>query len=147
MPGGKEDHLVRMMTPPVATRILKAMKAPLTAQGPPELRTWTGGQAAKAALDGRAAQSSTPRTVWHEGRGTRVAANYEIRVKGRVGDAVLLAFEGLTVTTEPVETILYGPIPDQEALHELLAKLQSLGLEVVEFRRLPAPDPGYQPPA
>jgi hypothetical protein len=73
--------------------------------------------------------------------GTPVAANYEIRIKGRVGDSVLLAFEGLTVTTEPVETILHGPIPDQDALHELLAKLQSLGLEVVEFRRLPPRPP------
>jgi hypothetical protein len=103
------------MTPPVATRIVEAMKAPLTAQGPPG--------------------------------GTGVAANYEIRVKGRVSDAALLAFEGLTVTTEPAETILYGPIPDQEALDELLGKLHSHGLEVVEFRRLPAPDPRQEPPA
>jgi hypothetical protein len=66
-----------------------------------------------------------------------MAANYEIRIKGRLGDTVLRAFEGLTATTEPVETILYGPIPDQEALHALLAELQSLGLEVVELRRLP----------
>jgi hypothetical protein len=71
------------------------------------------------------------------GGGARVADNYEIRIKGRVGDSVLLAFEGLTVTTEPAETILYGPIPDQEALHELLAELQSLGLELVELRRFP----------
>lgn len=64
-------------------------------------------------------------------------ANYEIRIKGRVGDSILLSFEGLTATTEPVETVLYGPVPDQESLHQLLAKLQSLGLEVIEFRRLP----------
>jgi hypothetical protein len=87
--------------------------------------------------------------VEHEERGTRVAADYEIRIKGRVGDSVLLLFEGLTATTEPIETVLYGPIPDQEALHELLGKLQSLGLEVTEFRRLPggAPDadPGQRP--
>ena len=54
-----------------------------------------------------------------------MAADYEIRIKGRVGDSVLLMFEGLTATTEPVETVLYGPIPDQEALHELLGRLQS----------------------
>lgn len=76
----------------------------------------------------------------HEERGARVAADYEIRIKGRVGDSVLLLFEGLTATTEPVETVLYGPIPDQETLHELLGKLQSLGLEVTEFRRLPGED-------
>jgi hypothetical protein len=78
-----------------------------------------------------------------------MAAYYEIRIKGRIGDSLLLAFEGLTVTTEPVETILHGPLPDQEALHELLAKIQSLGLEVVELRRLPVGGPHsdeYPPP-
>jgi hypothetical protein len=65
------------------------------------------------------------------------AADYEIRIKGRVGDSMLSAFEGLAVTIEPVETVLYGPIADQNTLHELLAKLQTLGLEVVELRRLP----------
>jgi len=83
--------------------------------------------------------------VEHEEEGTRVAADYEIRIKGRVGDSVLRMFEGLTATTEPVETVLYGPIPDQEALHRLLAKLQSLGLEVTEFRRLPGEDPDADP--
>jgi hypothetical protein len=83
--------------------------------------------------------------VEHEQRGTRVAADYEIRIKGRVGDSVLLMFEGLTATTEPVETVLYGPIPDQEALHNLLGKLQSLGLEVTEFRRLPGEAPDADP--
>jgi hypothetical protein len=66
-----------------------------------------------------------------------MADNYEIRIKGRVGDSVLEAFEGMTATVEPVETILHGPVADQQALHELLAELQSLGLELVEFRRLP----------
>jgi hypothetical protein len=76
------------------------------------------------------------------------AANYEIRIKGRVNDSQLSAFEGLDVTTEPVETIVYGPLADQEAVHRLLIRLESLGLEVVEFRRLPgeAGDPGEAPP-
>jgi hypothetical protein len=76
-------------------------------------------------------------------------ANYEIRIKGRVSDSLLSAFEGLAVTTEPVETIVYGPLADQEAVHRLLIKMESLGLEVVEFRRLPgeAGDPGVAPPS
>ena len=32
---------------------------------------------------------------------------------------------------------MYGPLADQEAIHQLLIRLESLGLEVVEFRRLP----------
>ena len=77
------------------------------------------------------------------------AANYEIRIKGRVNDSQLSAFEGLDVTTEPVETIVYGPLADQEAVHRLLIRLESLGLEVVEFRRLPgeAGGPGGAPPS
>jgi hypothetical protein len=65
------------------------------------------------------------------------AANYEIRIKGRISDSLLPAFEGMEVTTEPVETIVYGPIADQEAVHRLLIKLESLGLEVVDLRRRP----------
>ena len=76
------------------------------------------------------------------------AANYEIRIKGRLHDSVLPVFEGLAVTTEPVETIVYGTISDQVAVHNLLIKLQSLGLEVVELRRLPGQpgDPGAASP-
>jgi hypothetical protein len=70
------------------------------------------------------------------------AANYEIRIKGRVSESLLPVFEGLAVTTEPVETILYGPVADQEAIHKLPIKLESLGLEVVEFRRLPGQGSG-----
>ena len=43
----------------------------------------------------------------------------------------------MTVTVEPVETVVYGPLADQEAVHALMVKLQTLGLEIVELRRLP----------
>jgi hypothetical protein len=63
--------------------------------------------------------------------------DYEIRIKGRLSDSLLAAFEGLTATVEPVETVLYGPVEDQSTLHGLLDRIQSLGLELVEIRRLP----------
>jgi hypothetical protein len=63
--------------------------------------------------------------------------SYEIRVKGRLSDSLLAAFEGLSATVEPVETVLYGPVQDQAALYGLLDRIQSLGLELVEVRRLP----------
>jgi hypothetical protein len=56
--------------------------------------------------------------------------SYEIRIKGRLSDSLLAAFEGLTASVEPVETVLHGPVLDQ---------IQSLGLELVEIRRLPTP--------
>src|SRR5215203_4180423 len=64
--------------------------------------------------------------------------DYEIRIKGRLSDSLLAAFEGLTATVKPVETVLYGPVQDQSSLHELLDRIQSLGLELVEIRPLPA---------
>ena len=67
-----------------------------------------------------------------------VGGNYEIRVAGRLSDALMTELEGLSVTTEPVETVIFGPLSDQDALHRLLIKLQSVGLEVVEFHRLPS---------
>ena len=67
--------------------------------------------------------------------------SYEIRIKGRLSDSLLAAFEGLSASVEPVETVLHGPVADQESLHGLLDRIQSLGLELVEIRRLPpAPD-------
>ena len=64
--------------------------------------------------------------------------SYEIHIKGRLSDSVLAAFEGLTGTVQPVETVLHGPVQDQSSLHGLLNRIQSLGLELVEFRQLPA---------
>jgi hypothetical protein len=67
--------------------------------------------------------------------------NYEIRVRGRVTPAVLARFEGMKATIEPVETKLHGPLPDQAALHGVIGLVNSLGLELVEVRRLPG-EPG-----
>jgi hypothetical protein len=64
--------------------------------------------------------------------------SYEIRIKGRLSDSLLAAFEGLTATVEPVETVLHGPVQDQSSLHGLLDRINSLGLELVEIRQLPA---------
>ena len=50
--------------------------------------------------------------------------DYEIRTKGRLGDSLLAAFQGLTATVQPVETVLYGPVQDQAALYRLLDRIQ-----------------------
>ena len=54
--------------------------------------------------------------------------NYEIRVRGRVGDHLADAL-GLAAEIEPVETVLRGPVIDQEGLHGILDRLQEMGLE------------------
>src|SRR5215213_1236641 len=72
--------------------------------------------------------------------------DYEIRIKGRLSDSLLAAFEGLTATVKPVETVLHGPVQDQSSLHELLDRIQSLGLELVEIRPVPT-QPTSLPPS
>ena len=67
---------------------------------------------------------------------------YEIRVKGRLGDAVIHSFEGMDAEVEPVETVLHGPVESQERLRRLLDQVQSMGLELVEVRRMTTPRRG-----
>ena len=51
------------------------------------------------------------------------AANYEIRIKGRISDSLLPVFEGLAVTTEPVPPIP----PDLQALADAAQDLSMTG--------------------
>lgn len=67
-------------------------------------------------------------------------ASYEIRIRGRVGDPVLATFADLNASVRPAETILRGVIKDQAALHGLLDRIQSLGLELVEIRQVEDPE-------
>lgn len=66
-------------------------------------------------------------------------ADYEIHVKGRLSEQLLSAFDGMDASVQSVETVLRGPVLDQAALHGLLDRVQDLGLELIEVRRLPQP--------
>jgi hypothetical protein len=70
-----------------------------------------------------------------------VAKAFEVHVRGELSPDELEDIGYLTATVVPTETVLSGVVPDQAALLGLLARLQSLGLEVVEVRRLPADEP------
>jgi hypothetical protein len=71
--------------------------------------------------------------------GQAVTSHYEIRVSGVLPPEALVDFERLTATVEPVETVLHGPLTDQAALTGLLQRLELLGVQVVEVRRLHGP--------
>jgi len=64
------------------------------------------------------------------------ASRYELRIKGRLGEALLGTFAGFDAEVEPVETVLRGDIEDQAALHGVLARIHEAGLEIVEVRKL-----------
>ncbi len=62
---------------------------------------------------------------------------YHIRVHGVLTDSILVAFPGLDARTNRGDTVLVGALPDQAALHGVLARIEALGLELLEIRRHP----------
>jgi hypothetical protein len=60
---------------------------------------------------------------------------FEVRVAGVVPDTDLRDLRAVTLAPDQVSTVLYG-IDDQAALYGLLARLRSLGIEVMEVRRV-----------
>ena len=60
---------------------------------------------------------------------------YEIRVRGQLGGTLLGAFPDLQAQAHGTDTVLTGPLPDQAALHGVLAQIEALGLELLELRR------------
>lgn len=62
--------------------------------------------------------------------------HYVIRVAGTLPPEALADFEDLTVRAEPASTLVQGTLRDQAALSGLLARLELLGVQVDEVRRL-----------
>ena len=65
---------------------------------------------------------------------------YEIRVAGVLPPEVLLDFDRLTASVEPVETVVHGQIRDQAALQGLKVEPGPLRITRVEVRSM-----GYPP--
>ena len=90
------------------------------------------------------AQRAVPAPLWRPtGTGTSdrlgarvTSCSYEIRITGILPPEALLDFENLIASVEPVATLVHGRLPDQAALHGLLARLEMLGVQVLEVRRL-----------
>ncbi len=76
---------------------------------------------------------------WNTERPLVTSRYYEIRVSGILPPEALVDFERLQATVEPVETVVHGLITDQAALTGLLQRLELLGVQVVEVRRLHGP--------
>jgi hypothetical protein len=63
--------------------------------------------------------------------------HYEITVRGRLGETLIAAFDGLTARPAPAQTILSGELADQAALYGVLERIESLGLELVDVHVSP----------
>lgn len=59
-------------------------------------------------------------------------SEYEIRIKGHVGERIAHAFDGFEVSTE---TVLRAEVADQAVLHRALKKISDLGLVLVDVQR------------
>jgi hypothetical protein len=67
--------------------------------------------------------------------------SYEIRIAGRVDETTLTSFACLAVDLRDQDTVIAGQF-DQAALHGMLEMIRSLGLDLLEARRI-----GVSPPA
>jgi hypothetical protein len=68
-----------------------------------------------------------------------VSNEYAFRVRGRLTADVVAALEPLRPATPTTETVLRGVLADQAALYGILARLDALGVEIVEIMQLPRP--------
>ena len=70
-----------------------------------------------------------------------MSRRYEIRIAGQLDEATAAQFAGLDVTSRGPVTVITGEL-DQAALHGLLERIRSLGLELVEACRARGSGPG-----
>jgi hypothetical protein len=61
--------------------------------------------------------------------------HYEIRIEGQMSRTMTDAFPELESCIVSGQTLLFGQVADEAQLYGLLARFQSLGLQVVEMRR------------
>jgi hypothetical protein len=61
---------------------------------------------------------------------------YQIRLKGILDSSWSDWFDGFSINVQGNETILVGVVPDQPALHGILAKINDLGLSIISVNKL-----------
>jgi hypothetical protein len=79
-----------------------------------------------------------PYPVVGEGEGMKQpkeSVYYEFRIHGVLGDMLLNAFPDLHAEVQGDETVLWGEIPDQSALHGVLSQIEQLGLVLLDLHR------------
>jgi len=80
--------------------------------------------------------SPTTASSWAHVGESNDAPVYRIAVNGVLSETTRCAFPGLVAEARGGETLLHGPIADQAALFGVLARIEALGLELLEVQRL-----------
>ncbi len=62
---------------------------------------------------------------------------YEVWIAEQISATAIAAFPELAARRQPGGTVLFGPVRDQAHLHGVLARIQTLGLTLLELRQLP----------
>lgn len=68
-------------------------------------------------------------------------AHYELTLKGEPGELLRAAFDDVAVSGAPGVTVLSAEL-DQPGLHGLLARIEDLGLELLDMRLVADGIPG-----
>ncbi len=63
-------------------------------------------------------------------------AEYQIEIGGTLGSLHSEWLEGMTMRSEGAMTIITGSIPDQPALHGILARIRDLGMPLISIKRI-----------
>jgi hypothetical protein len=58
-------------------------------------------------------------------------SRYRIVIRGRLGEHLANAFDGLELESHPGQSSLSGPFADQAQLHGLLDRLRDLGIQLI----------------
>jgi hypothetical protein len=72
-----------------------------------------------------------------KGRKENCPVVYQIKIQGHLEKHWAEWFEDMTITHEQDgTTTLYGPLPDQAALHSILRKIRDLNLQLISVKQV-----------
>lgn len=69
-------------------------------------------------------------------QGMLSGGRYRIELEGRLDSRWRNMFDNMELNHAQGRTIISGPVPDQTALHGLLARIRDLGLVLISLRRI-----------
>ena len=87
-------------------------------------------------------RGNAPRRMTRPGASEKLARmNYELVLRGEIGDRFGSAVRGDEARATPGHTVLQGAVVDQAHLHGLIERIQELGIELVSVNPLPRKGP------